>query len=124
MMTRHRVVRAALFTLLMGAVLMGCGESREPFVGKYQSVQTIPEKGPYVLDLRENGKGDWKLGDEPLLNFSWMVKNGRIYLYSDQGGVYIVTPAGDTLSADMTGSWHASCPPDKCITFKRLPAPK
>jgi hypothetical protein len=122
MMTRHLVGRAVLFTLLMGVVLMGCGESREPFVGKYQSVQTIPEKGPYVLDLRENGKGDLKLGDEPLLNFSWTVKNGRIYLYSDQGGVYIVTPAGDTLSADMTGTWHASCPADKCITFKRRPA--
>ena len=123
-MTRHRIARAVLFTLLMGVILMGCGESREPFVGKYQLVQTISEKGPYVLDLRENGKGDWRLGGEPLLNFSWTVKNGRIYLYSDQGAVYIVTPAGDTLSADMTGSWHASCPPDKCITFKRLPAPK
>jgi hypothetical protein len=124
MMARHRVVRAALFTLLMGVVLMGCGESREPFVGQYHSVQTIPEKGPYVLMLDEKGTGDLKLGVNTLLKFSWTVKNGRIYLYSNQGGVYIVTPAGDTLSADMTGGWHASCPPDKCITFKRLPAPK
>jgi hypothetical protein len=123
-MTRHLIGRAVLFTLLMGAILLGCSESREPFVGKYQSLQTIPEKGPYVLHLDEDGKGSWLLGDEPLLKFSWTVKNGRIYLYSNQGGVYIVTPAGDTLAADMTGTWHSSCPVDKCITFKRLPAPK
>jgi len=113
-----------LLMFVLGFCCLGCSESREPFVGKYQSLQTIAGKGPFSLELSGDGKGVWQLEGKALLNFSWTVKDGRIWLYTKEGGVYIVTPAGDMLSADMTGNWHPSCPVDQCITFKRLPEKK
>jgi len=112
-------VGLALICLFM----MGCGESRAPFAGTYQSVAPYAGKGHIKLVLKENGEGTWTLEGKSV-KFKWRVSEGRIWLYTKEGGIIIVTPTqgGKILSADMTGEWHPGCPRDKCIDFQQVEA--
>ncbi len=103
-------------------LLAGCGESRAPFAGTYKSTEPFAGKGHIELILRDNGEATWTLaGEGTSLKFKWRVAEGRIWLYTKEGGILIVTPSkdGKHLSADMTGEWHPGCPPDHCINFIR-----
>ncbi|MBW1991363.1 MAG: hypothetical protein JRI59_04475 [Deltaproteobacteria bacterium] len=120
MKTRCLITAAALGTLLLGLLLWGCGESRAPFAGTYQSVQPFGKS--YVkLVLKANGEGSWTYEGEAV-KFKWRVDKGRIWIYTREGGIIIVTPTeqGKYLSADMSGEWHPSCPREKCLTFRRV----
>lgn len=117
----------ALALALVWLFLGGCGESRSPFVGTYKSVDPFPRggKGHVELDLKENGEATWThLGKT--LKLKWRVGEGKIWLYTKEGGLLIVTPSegGRLLSADITGEWHPGCPPEQCVLFKRLEAGK
>jgi hypothetical protein len=103
-------------------VLGGCGESRSPFAGTYRSVESFAGKNYIELDLKEDGKGTWTLAGKGV-EFTWLVNDGKIWIYTKTGAILIVTPSpgGKTLSADMTGDWHPGCPPGSCVEFKRLP---
>jgi hypothetical protein len=121
-MKRHSwKVIAVLGLVLVGLVLGGCGESRAPFVGTYKSVQPYGGENYINLDLQENGKAIWTLGGKSL-EFTWVVNDGKVWIYTKTGAILIVTPSdgGKILSADMTADWHPGCPPGSCVVFKRV----
>jgi hypothetical protein len=121
-MKKDMLKLAAILGLLMvGLVMGGCDESRSQFAGTYKSVQPFAGDKHVNLDLLENGKGTWTLGGKSV-EFTWMVDEGKIFIYTKPGAILVVTPAegGEILSADMTGDWHPGCPPGACVTFKRV----
>ncbi len=114
---------AAVFGLIMvWLALGGCGESRSPFAGTYRSVEPFAGKNYVDLDLKENGKGTWTHAGKST-EFTWMVNEGRIWIYTKSGAILIVTPGngGNLLSADMSADWHPGCPPGSCVLFRRVP---
>ncbi len=121
MKTGYLKLVAALGLALICLVLLGCGESRAPFAGTYRSLAPFAGQGHIELLLKENGEATWTLGGKTL-KLKWRVDDGRIWLYTREGGIIIVTPAegGKILSADMTGEWHPGCPPEQCVTFRRV----
>lgn len=115
----------ALSLVLSWFVLGGCGESRTPFVGTYRSDKPYAGKGHIELVLQENGEGTWTLGEGGTsIKFKWRAKEGRIWIYTKEGGILIVTvtEGGTKLSADMSGEWHPGCPIEQCIAFSRVKA--
>jgi hypothetical protein len=114
-------ITVVLGLIMLGLVLGGCGESRSHFAGTYKSVQPFAGDKHVDLDLQENGKGTWTLGGKTV-EFTWMVDDGKIFIYTKPGAILVVTPSegGNLLSADMTGDWHPGCPPGSCVTFKRV----
>lgn len=114
--------------LIMGLALVwlaawGCGESRAPFAGHYRSEAAYAGKGHIDLTLKENGEATWKLEQDPAtLKFKWKVEGKQLFMYTKEGAVLIVNPTedGKKLSMDISGSWHASCPVDQCITFVKV----
>ena len=123
-MNRSLMISAAtLGMVLCWLILMGCGESRQPFAGIYRSVEPFAGKGHIELELKENGEATWKLAQEgTATKFKWTVENDRIWLYTKEGGIIIATPGdgGQKLTLDMTGQWNPSCPADHCLLFERV----
>jgi len=121
-MKKHLLKLAAVFGLiLVGLILGGCGESRSPFAGTYKSIEPIAGNKFIELELKENGKGTWTLAGKSV-EFTWVVNDGKIWIYTKSGAILIVTPSegGKKLSADMTGDWRPGCPPNACVTFERI----
>jgi hypothetical protein len=121
-MKKNLLNMAAVLGLIMaGLVLTGCGESRSRFAGTYKSVEGYAGKGNITLTLMEDGRGTWALADKTV-EFTWVINDGKIFIYTKTGAILIVTPSegGKILSADMSGEWHAGCPPGACVTFTRV----
>jgi hypothetical protein len=112
---------AVLGLILVFLALWGCGESRSQFAGTYRSEETFAGKNYVDLDLKGNGKGTWTLAGKSV-EFTWVVNEGKVWLYLKTGGIVIATPSdgGKRLSLDMTGEWHPGCPPNACVPFKRI----
>jgi len=110
-----------LLLIVTGLVLAGCGESRSGFAGTYKSVEPFAGKGNITLTLYEDGRGTWALAGKTV-EFTWVVNDGKIWIYTKTGAILIVTPTegGKMLSADMSGEWHPGCPPGSCVAFKRV----
>jgi hypothetical protein len=73
--------------------------------------------------LKENGEATWRLEkDVKELKFKWKVESGRLFLYTKEGAVIVVTPTegGKKLTVDMSGSFNPSCPVNQCIIFDKL----
>jgi outer membrane lipoprotein-sorting protein len=121
MKTNFLKLTVVLGLIVAGLVLAGCGESRSQFAGKYKSVEPFAGKDYIDLELQENGKGTWTLAGKTV-EFTWMVDDGKIFIYTKPGAILVVTPSeeGKILSADMTGDWHPGCPPGSCVVFKRV----
>ena len=117
------LIGTMILGLLCGLFLAGCGESRTPYAGNYRSMEPYAGKGHVELELKENGEANWKMPTGKTIKFKWRVENNRIWLYTKEGAILLITPSegGKKLSADMTGQWHPSCPVDKCILFQRVP---
>lgn len=113
---------AVIGLLVICLALAGCGESRSPFAGTYKSVEPYVGENYLTLDLKESGKGTWTL-EGKTVEFTWVVNNGRIWIYTKTGAIIIVTPGegGRMLSADMSADWHPGCPASSCVTFRRVP---
>jgi len=114
-------VTVVLGLIMAGLVLGGCGESRSQFAGMYKSVEPFAGDKHVDLELQENGKGTWTLGGKTV-EFTWMVNEGKIFIYTKPGAILVVTPSenGNILTADMTGDWQPGCPPGSCVVFKRI----
>jgi hypothetical protein len=112
---------AVLGVVALGLVIAGCGESRSQFAGTYKSVEPFAGKGNVTLDLKDDGRGTWALAGKTV-EFTWVVNDGKIWIYTKTGAILIVTPSdgGKMLSADMSGEWHPGCPPGACVVFKRV----
>ncbi|MBM4293700.1 MAG: hypothetical protein FJ126_02190 [Deltaproteobacteria bacterium] len=123
-MKKSLLLFGAVFILAVACLgLGGCGESRSAYAGNYQSMEPFAGKGHVDLELKENGEASWThLGKT--LKLKWRVAEGKIWLYTKEGGLLIVTPSegGKILSADTTGEWHPGCPPEQCVLFKRVEA--
>lgn len=123
-MNRRFLIGVLLLGLVWcGLVLAGCGESRQPYVGNYRSVEPYAGQGHIELELKENGEANWKMPDSgKTIKFKWSVENDRLWFYTKEGGIIHITPSegGRKLNADLTGQWHPSCPADKCLTFERV----
>jgi hypothetical protein len=117
----YRTLALILGMIMVGLVLSGCGESRSEFAGTYKSVKPFAGKDFVDLDLQDSGKGTWTLAGKTS-EFTWVVNDGKIWIYTKPGAILIVTPSegGKTLSADMTGDWHPGCPPGSCVVFRRV----
>jgi hypothetical protein len=121
-MKKNLLKLAVVLGLIMfGLVLGGCGESRSQFAGTYRSVEPFAGKNHVDLTLQDSGKGTWALAGKTV-EFTWVVNDGKIWIYTKQGAILIVTPGegGKILSADMTGDWHPGCPAGSCVVFKRV----
>jgi hypothetical protein len=113
-----------IFALLIGWLgPWGCGDSRIQFAGNYRSEGPYADKGHVNLNLKENGEAIWKLDKEMReFKFKWKVEGDRLFLYTPEGAVLVVTPTegGKKLTADMTGNWNPSCPVNQCIIFDKV----
>ena len=121
-MNRESLRLAAVFGLILVMLAVsGCGESRSRFAGTYRSVNPVGEKNYIDLELEESGKGTWTVAGSTT-EFTWVVNDRKIWIYLKTGAIIIITPSGggEELSADMTGEWHPGCPPNSCVTFKRV----
>ena len=113
----------ALGLIFIWFLLGSCGESRLAYVGTYRSVEPFAGKDHVVLVLKEGGECTWTLGENGnALEFKWRISDNRIWVYTKEGGIIIISPSegGKVLSADMSGEWNPRCPPDKCLTFTRV----
>ena len=120
-MNRYLLKLAAVLGLvLVFLALWGCGESRSRFAGTYRSEKTVDGKNYVDLDLKDNGKGTWTLEGKSV-EFTWVVNEGKVWLYLKSGGIIIGTPSegGQKLALDMSADWHPGCPANLCVTFKR-----
>jgi hypothetical protein len=118
-----RKYSAVALGLILTFLLGGCGGSRLAYVGTYRSVEPFAGKDHVTLVLKQGGECTWTLGEEGnTLEFKWRISDGRIWVYTKEGGIIIITPSegGKVLSADMSGEWHPRCPPDKCLAFTRI----
>ncbi len=115
-MNRRRKWLLSLLLLMTGLCLWGC-KVREPYSGKFQSLNETPE---IVLELKATGEGIWSSGGQQIA-FRWEVKGDRIWFHAKGGGVLIATPLGDRLSVDMSGDLYPGCIKGKCVEFKRVP---
>jgi uncharacterized protein YceK len=115
-------IGAIIVLIVAGLVLSGCGEPRSRYAGTYKSVDTYAGKGNITLSLMEDGRGTWSLAGKTV-EFTWVLNNDKIFLYTKPGAILIVTPSegGNMLSADMTGEWHTGCPANACVVFRRVP---
>jgi|UniRef100_A0A7V6A291 hypothetical protein len=116
---------ATLGMVFCWLMVMGCGESGQPFAGTYRSVEPYAGKGHIELELKENGEATWKLAQEgQAIRFKWRAEGGQLWFYTKEGGIILATPSdgGKKLNVDMTGQWHPSCPRSNCITFERVKA--
>jgi hypothetical protein len=116
------------WVIILGVVISclgvwACGESREKFAGTYRSEAPYADKGNINLNLKESGEATWKLDKEMReLKFKWTVEGNRLFFYTPEGAVIVVTPTegGKQLTVDMSGNWNPSCPVNQCIIFDRV----
>ncbi len=118
-----KFARTVLLLILIG--VSGCQDSRLPFVGTYRTSESIAGKGQIELILKDNGECTWTLEQSgQTLKFKWRVAEGRVLLYTKEGGILVLIPSPDrrTLAADLTGEWQPGCLPNHCLTFIRQEA--
>jgi|UniRef100_A0A7C3V416 hypothetical protein len=122
-MNKKLALMAAASLVLGGLLVLGCGESRQPYAGNYRSLEPYAGKGHVELELKENGEATWKLAQEGMsVKFKWRVEDGQLWFYTKEGGIIHANPTegGQKLTVDMTGQWHPSCPKEYCIIFQRV----
>lgn len=102
-----------LWPVLLCLVLsftLGC-ESREQLIGTYVSeAKDAPKLGETALELKDNGAGVWRVGDEEV-SFSWYVKGGQLRVNTKNGGVIVGEIEKDAIRISLPGS--------KMMVFKR-----
>ncbi len=99
-----------LLLCLLLTLLAACGPKPQ-MVGTYiAEINDSPNHNAASMELKENGVGIWKLGDEEV-TFSWYVKNNEIRLNTKNGGVIV-----GNLDSDVI---HVTLPGSKKLFFKR-----
>lgn len=76
-----------IFTVFILLALMVSCDSRQTYIGTYQSVNSHGGPcEPTVIDLREHGEGAWKCEHEEVA-FTWYIKDGEIRIHTREGGI-------------------------------------
>lgn len=97
----HRIWPVAFCLLL--AMLFSCG-SRDNYVGSYTAdPKDTPRQVAASLELKENGEGIWKVGDEEV-PFSWEARQNELRVNTKDGGVIVGKFGRDGISLSLPGS--------------------
>ncbi|MCU0589688.1 MAG: hypothetical protein MUF52_16255 [Syntrophobacteraceae bacterium] len=80
-----RKVLISLALMVCASAWLACGPARD-LAGTYEAVD--PREGPrtFLLELKEDGRGSWRLGHEDFA-FSWEKRGDALWLHSKSGGV-------------------------------------
>lgn len=82
---------------------LSCG-SREQYVGSYTAdAKDTPKNTEATLELKDNGVGLWKVGDEEI-SFSWYTKGGELRVNTRAGGVIVGKIEKDVLRVTLPGT--------------------
>ena len=74
--------------LLLLVSLVSCG-SKDRLAGVYKAVEKdLPKQVETLLELKPNGDGAWKVGDEEV-PFSWYIKGAELRINTKGGGVIV-----------------------------------
>ena len=96
---------SGLWSLLLCLVLVlvcSCG-SKEKVAGTYRAEAVQGGKQVQsILDLKENGEGSWKVGDDEV-NFSWYIKNDELRVNTKGGGVLVGDLEKDAIRISLPG---------------------
>ena len=104
--------RYSYWPFMMCVILVlsfSCG-SRAKYAGIYQTEEADEEKRS-ELELKENGEGYWRVGENEE-SFTWHPKKNEIRLNTRKGGVIIAIPIDDTLEISLISG--------KKLTFKKI----
>jgi hypothetical protein len=105
----NRMRLLPLFLLLI--LMISCG-SKDQFIGTYESeAKDSPKQAETVLELKANGAGIWRVGDEEV-PFSWYIKGGALRVNTKAGGVVVGTIENDAI--------HITLPGSKTLSFKKI----
>lgn len=104
--SRMRLLPLCLLLVLM----ISCG-SKEQLIGMYKAeVKDSPKQAETVMELKANGDGIWRVGDEEV-PFSWYIKGGELRVNTRTGGVIVGTIENNAI--------HITLPGSKTLSFKR-----
>lgn len=107
--SRHRIWLLPLCLLL--GLMVSCG-SRNDYVGSYKAdPKDTPKQTETSLELKQNGEGIWKVGDEEI-TFSWDIRQNELRVNTRSGGVIVGKLEKDLIYLSLPGS--------KRMTFKRV----
>jgi len=92
-----------LLCLVPAVLVYGCGSKPQPS-GTYVSDATAsPRHGEATLDLKDNGVGVWKVGDEEV-SFTWFMKGDELRVHTKSGGVLVGTVEDNAIKMAIPGS--------------------
>ncbi|MBN1103224.1 MAG: hypothetical protein JXL84_07420 [Deltaproteobacteria bacterium] len=104
-MPNQRVRLGVVFWVLFcGALpfLLSC-ESRARVAGTYRMEEgDSPAGKEVILELRENGEGAWRKGNEEI-PFAWYLEAGDLRLNTKGGGVLVGKIQGETIRMTLPG---------------------
>ncbi len=90
-----------VFLLLV--LMVSCG-SKEKLAGVYKADEKdLPKQVETLLELKPNGDGAWKVGDEEV-PFSWYIKSGELRINTKGGGVIVGSFEKDIIQLTLPGT--------------------
>jgi hypothetical protein len=100
-----------LFVFLLLILFVSCG-SKDKLAGVYKAEEKgLIKQVETLLDLKPNGDGAWKVGDEEV-PFSWYLKAGELRINTKGGGVIVGSIQGETIRMTLPGT--------KEMVFKKI----
>jgi hypothetical protein len=91
--------------------MISCG-SRVEYVGSYVAdPKDSPKHSETSLELKENGEGIWRVGDEEV-SFSWDIRRDELRVNTKGGGVIV-----GSLEKNMI---YLTLPGSKRMSFKKV----
>jgi len=106
------VNRVRLLPLCLLLILMMSCRSKDQFIGAYQAeAKDPPMQAATVLELKADGGGIWKVGDEEV-PFSWYIKGAELRVNTKGGGVIVGAIENNTIRIALPGP--------KTLSFKKI----
>jgi hypothetical protein len=91
--------------------MFSCG-SRDVYVGSYVAdPKDSPKHTETSLELKDNGEGIWRVGDEEV-SFSWGIKRNELRVNTKGGGVIVGSFEENVIYLSLPGS--------KTMSFKKV----
>ena len=103
---------ARLFSLcLLLLFLFACG-SKDRYAGTYKAdAADWPKPDEATVELKENGEGTWRVGDEEI-SFSWDMKESELRVNTRGGGII--------LGSLKDGVIRITLPNSRTMAFKKI----
>ncbi len=101
-----------LVVLGLALFLFSCGSGERNYGTYIAEPEEIPKPGGEpVLELKENGAGMWRMGDEEV-SFSWHMKGDQLRIHTKTGGVIVGDFQKEVIILTIPGS--------KTMSFKKV----